>query len=428
MREHAGTETNVNPTVLIVTTSPTFSPARLAMALAKVGCTIEAVCPPGHPLRKTRSIRRIHNYNCLSPLGSLARAIASAKPDLVVPSDDLAAQHFHDLYQREQRHGEAGPLTCALIERSLGAASSFQIVYARSAFSAMAREEGIRTPKTEVVTARDELERCSARIGFPMVLKADRTSGGDGVKIVDTLKDADSALRSLQAPPPLARACKRAFLDQDMALLWPSLLRKRYVVNAQELVVGREATSAVACWKGKVLAGLQFEVLDRQHAGGPSTVLRLIESDEISTAAEKIAHRLELSGLHGFDFILEAKTGDPYLIEMNPRATQVGHLALGAGHDLPAALYAALTDQSVQPAPKLTENSTITLFPQEWLRNPASTLLRSGYHDVPWEEPEFILSCVQRWQKQEAWYSPQRWLQVLSKTHPRSTRSSQNKT
>lgn len=411
----------MKPTVLVLTTSPTFSPARLAMALGNVGCSVEAVCPPRHPLRKTRSVRRIHNYSCLSPLGSLAKAITSAKPDLVVPGDDLAAQHFHDLYQREQRNGEAGRSTCALIERSLGAPASFQIVYARSAFLAMAREEGIRAPKTEIVTNRDELGRCAARIGFPMVLKADCTSGGDGVKIVDTLEGADAALQSLQAPPQLAKACKRALLDQDMALLWPSLLRKRYVVNAQELVAGREATSAVACWKGKVLASLQFEVLDRQHAGGPSTVLRLIESEDISTTAEKLARRLELSGLHGFDFILEAKTGVPYLIEMNPRATQVSHLALGAGHDLPAAWYAALTGQSVQAAPKLTENNTIALFPQEWLRNPASVLIRSGYHDVPWEEPEFILSCVERWHKQKAWYSPQKWLQVLSKAHYRKS-------
>lgn len=422
----------MSPTVLIVTTSPTFSPARLAMALARVGCTIEAVCSPGHPLRKTRAVRQTYNYNCLFPLRSLMKAITSAKPDLVVPGDDLATQHFHELYRREQRNGQAGSLPCALIERSLGAPASFQIVYARSAFLAVAREEGIRTPTTEVVTNREELEKCASRIGFPMVLKADCTSGGDGVKIVGTLEDADRALRSLQASPSLAKACKRALIDQDMALLWPSLLGRRYVVNAQELVVGREATSAVACWRGKALAILQFEVLNRQHAGGPSTVLRSIENEEIATVAEKIARRLGLSGLHGFDFILEAKTGDPYLIEINPRATQVGHLALGASHDLPAALYASLTGQSLPPAPRLTENTTIALFPQEWLRDPTSAFIRTGYHDVPWEEPEFVLSCVQRWQKRKAWYSPQKWVQMLSELFQRNTFStkprSKNKT
>ena len=420
MCENTHTETKVKPTVLIVTTSPTFSPARLAMALTRVGCAIEAVCPPSHPLRKTRAVRRTHNYNCLSPLRSLKKAITSAKPDLIVPGDDLAAQHLHELYQRAQHNGEAGSWACALIERSLGAPASFQIVYARTAFMTLAREEGIRVPQTEIVTNKEDLKKCAARIGLPMVLKADCTSGGDGVKMVQTLEEAERALRTLQAPPQLAKACKRVLIDQDMALLWPSLLRKRYVVNAQELISGREATSAVTCWKGKVLASLQFEVLNRQHVGGPSTVLRLIENQAISAAAEKIARRLELSGLHGFDFLLEAKTGHPYLIEINPRATQVGHLALGAGHDLPAALCAALTSQSLPPTPKVTENTTIALFPQEWLRDPASATFRSGYHDVPWEEPEFVLSCVQRWQKQKAWYSPQKWVNMLLKALQRN--------
>jgi hypothetical protein len=118
--------------------------------------------------------------------------------------------------------------------------------------------------------------------------------------------------------------------------------------------------------------------------------MRLIDSCEMSIVAEKIVRRLNLSGLIGFDFMLEEQTGNPYLIEVNPRATQVGHLTLGPGRDLPAALYAALTGEEIREAPKVTENRTIALFPQEWKRNPESPFLQSGYHDVPWEEPELI--------------------------------------
>jgi predicted ATP-grasp superfamily ATP-dependent carboligase len=118
--------------------------------------------------------------------------------------------------------------------------------------------------------------------------------------------------------------------------------------------------------------------------------MRLIDSCEMSIAAEKIVRRLNLSGIVGLDFMLEEQTGNPYLIEVNPRATQVGHLTLGSGRDLPAALYAALTGEVIREAPKITENRTIALFPQEWKRNPESSFLQSGYHDVPWEEPELI--------------------------------------
>jgi len=406
---------NVKPTILIISTSPSFSPARLAMALAKVGCNLEAVCLSRHPLAKTRAVRKVYPYSWWTPLESITNAIASSKPDLVIPSDDLAALQLHDLYLQQRHHGKAEESICALIEKSLGAPASFPIVYARTALMGLAQEEGIRVPKTAVIAGRRDLEEWAACPGFPAVLKANGTSGGDGVRIVRTLEEAERALRMLEAPPLLARALKRALFDQEMAMLCPALLRKRYVVNVQTFVPGREATSAVACWKGRILASLHFEVLLKQDSGGPSTVLRLIDNTHMSTTTEKLVCRLGLSGLHGFDFILEEQSGTPFLIEINPRATQVGHLRLGAGHDLPAALYAAVSGKEVQVAPRITENDTIALFPQEWLRNPASAFINSAYHDVPWEEPEFLLVCVRRRPGQTAWYSPQKWARAFSR-------------
>jgi hypothetical protein len=385
------------------------------MALVNAGCTVKAVCPVRHPLARTSAVSQVLTYHGLAPLVSLAGAIAATKPDLVLPFDDLATVHLHDLYHREMRGGKAGAPTLSLIERSLGAAASFPIVYARTATMELAEEEGIRVPKSEVVRNVDDIRKSIARMGFPIVLKADATSGGDGVSIVHTLGEAEHALRVLAAPPLLARAVKRAMVDRDLTLVWPSLLRRRHVVNAQAFVEGREATSAIACWKGTVLASLHFEVLKKQDAGGPSTVLRLIENREMSTAAEKMARRLELSGLHGFDFMLEAQTGNPYLIEINPRATQVGHLTLGPGRDLPAALYAAVTGEAIQTAPRVTENDTIALFPQEWVRSPASPFLRSSYHDVPWEEPELVRVCIRRRGSQTPSYLQQRWIEALFK-------------
>jgi hypothetical protein len=127
-----------------------------------------------------------------------------------------------------------------------------------------------------------------------------------------------------------------------------------------------------------------------------------------------MVRRLNLSGLQGFDFMLETDTGSAYLIEINPRATQVGHLTLGSGRDLPAALYAAVSGEAVHPAPKLTENDTIALFPQEWMRDPESAFLQSAYHDVPWEEPEVLRACLQKIRKQGVVDFPAVPVQTLS--------------
>jgi len=384
----------MKPTVLLAMTTRWIPTVRLAMALKTAGFTVDALCLPGHPLEKTEAARKAYPYNSLAPLRSFASAITACKPDLILPGDDLATMQLHALYEREfNRGGKAAPI-CCVIERSLGSPSSFSQVYARAGLLEIAREEDIRAPKTEVLTNVNQLREWGAHRGFPAVLKSNGSSGGEGVRIVHTQERAERAFRTLQAPPLLARAVKRALVDGDKTLILPSLLRRRSEINIQEYVPGREATSIVACWQGTLLAGMHFEVLSKTNPTGPASVMRLIDSDEMSIVAEKIVRRLNLSGLVGFDFMLEEQTGDPYLIEVNPRATQVGHLTLGPGRDLPAALYAALTGEEIREAPNATENRTIALFPQEWKRNPDSPFLQSGYHDVPWEEPELIRSVV----------------------------------
>ena len=398
-----------HPTVLVATTLRWYPTARLAMALAKAGCAVEVVCPTGHPLVKTQAADKIHFYHGLAPLHSFAVAIEEARPDLIIPGDDLATRHLHRLHARERSKRIPDSPICSMIERSLGAAEDFPIAYDRATFMELAREQGIRVPDTEAIANLNDLKDWIVRNGFPAVLKANGTSGGDGVRVVRTVEEAERAFRSLQAPPRWLRAVKRALVDHDATLLGPAFLRRQFVMNAQTFVAGREATSAVACWQGKVLAALHFEVINKRSAAGPATVVRLIEDTDMSSAADKMVRRLNLSGLHGFDFMLEEQTREAYLIEMNPRATQVGHLALGLGRDIPAALYAALSGKAVQPVPRLTENQTIALFPQEWIRDPQSPFLRSAYHDIPWEEPELVRDCVSNRRRQSGWYTRANW-------------------
>ncbi len=365
-------------------------------------------------MAKTSVMHSMHSYSGLAPVMSIASAISNTKPDFIVSGDDLATRHLHHLHRRKGHNRKDNSL-CDLIEHSLGAPESFPVVYARSPFMELAQKEGIRIPATMVIQSEEDLHECIAQLSFPLVLKADGSSGGYGTRIVSTVPEAEHAFRKLQAPPLLARAAKRALVDGDKTLLWPSLLRRRYIVNAQAYVAGREATSAAICWKGAVLAMLQFEVINKRSATGPATVLRLVENAEIAAASEKMVRRLDLSGFHGFDFMLETVTGNAYLIEINPRTTQVGHLALGPRRNLPAALYTALSGENLKTALKATENDTIALFPQEWLRDPESAFLRSGYHDVPWEEPELIRDCIRRSRMQRTWYSGSTEAQPSSK-------------
>src|SRR5271169_1622630 len=173
----------MRPKVLLVMAFRWFPTVRLAMSLDNAGCTIDAVCPPRHPIQKTRVPRQIHIYRGLAPLMSIAAAIEASEPDIIIPADDVATMHLHALYQREVDRGRKNAPICSVIERSLGAPSSFPVVYGRTEFLEIAQEEGIRVPKTEFLADVHRLREWKARASFPAVLKSNGSSGGEGVRI-----------------------------------------------------------------------------------------------------------------------------------------------------------------------------------------------------------------------------------------------------
>jgi biotin carboxylase len=254
----------------------------------------------------------------------------------------------------------------------------------------LARAAGIRAPETAVIESLDGLRAWVALYGLPAVLKADGTCGGRGVRIAGNPQEAEVAFQQLNSPPELLRTVKRSVFDQDWSLLEPCLRRTLPTVNIQRFVPGPDATITVACWQGEVLASIAVEVLKTCKPKGPASVVQLIVNPEMQSAAEILVHRLGLSGLLGFDFVLDQATGTAHLIEMNPRATPTAHLALGTGRDLPAALGAAMLGAALPETESITARDRIALFPSEWLNDSASRWLQCAYHDVPWAEPRLV--------------------------------------
>ncbi|MGC1384708.1 MAG: ATP-grasp domain-containing protein [Candidatus Acidiferrales bacterium] len=404
----------MKPKVLLATTCQWYSSARLAMSLAEAGFVVDAVSVSGHPATKTTVLNQIHPYRALAPLASFAEAFETSRPDLLLPCDDLAGEQLQELYDQEHAREEKTTPLAAMIERSMGSATAFPVLRQRAKFMELAKNEGVRVPRTQVISQKSELASWGASAGFPTVLKANGTTGGDGVRVVRSVEEAEAAYRSLHATPLFARALKRALFSGDRTLLRPWIHRLRPDVSAQAFVAGREATTLVACWDGKILGALHFEVLQKRSASGPATVLRWIENDDMKFAAERMVARLQLSGLHGFDFMIESNTENAYLIEINPRATQVGHLALGAGRDLPAALFAAVTGKPIQPAPSVTEKDIIVIFPSEWVRDPNSPYLTQGFHDVPWSQPALLIDTIEKRNKMSSWNARERFSALFS--------------
>jgi hypothetical protein len=88
---------------------------------------------------------------------------------------------------------------------------------------------------------------------------------------------------------------------------------------------------------------------------------------------------------------LESGTDIPYLIEMNPRCTQLGHIELLGDGCLAGVLSAALRgDPSPLPRNPIS-GEKIALFPQALAAGEACRAqINASYHDVPTEEPKLL--------------------------------------
>lgn len=381
------------PKLLLVSTRRWFTTAKLALAFSFAGCGIEVVCPKGHAIEKARDRFPIHRYWAFDPLRSILTAIERARPDLLVPCDDLATAHLHRAHERAVGCGTEAVAMRGLVEASLGNPLWFGTTETRCGLINVARSIGVRAPLTEAISGPSQLRDWWSRHGPSVVLKTDGTVSGGGVRIVHELDDAERGFRELRSVAKVASAAKQALVSGDMSKLVSWFKRKRAMVSAQQFILGGDANAAVACWKGKVLASVSVSVLETRVARGPASVVRILDNAEISAAVAMIAERLQLTGLYGFDFIVEPDSGRAHLIEMNPRATQTCHLPLGPGRDLTGVLCAAIGGEPVWTA-GLEEGQIVALFPQELQRDPDSEVLRTAYHDVPWSELDMVLAVV----------------------------------
>jgi len=361
--------------------------AKLALGFLRHGCRVDVVCPPDHPVSFVSGIHRRFTYRGLGSLDSLCEAIEASDPDLVIPCDDGVVRQLHRLY-------ETTPELRPLIKRSLGAPEGYATVAGRAEFLEIAAEVGIRAPRTKKISHETELQEWFSRPGAAGVMKLDWTCGGKGVEIVRSLDEAQRAMASMRRPATAMTALGRWLLIHDSLAWWKWKNQGTPVLTLQEFIPGRPANTMMACRDGKVLATVTVEVLYAQSCTGTALVVRLIENAEIRRAAERIAQRLQLSGFHGLDFVLEEETGNAYLIELNPRCTQLGNLPIVNQGDLVGVLCGAFPGSRTIRNRGAIQEETIAFFPEALYAKPKCPHLNTSYVDVPWDEPRLVVELM----------------------------------
>lgn len=379
------------PVALIIATTPWPLSARLAVRLIRHGCSVDALCPRGHALRKVTGIRALHSYSGPDPMAALERAIAASRPDVLVPCDDRTVSQLHVLH-------EDRPDLRQLIQRSLGSPQSFPVLRSRAGLMQWAAQTGIRVPRTQPIGSREDIVAWFRDRRGRAVVKLDGSWGGTGVRVVESAEEAISAWHRFARRRSRLVAWKRSLVDHDPLAFASGYRPEPRAMSIQEFIPGRPANTMVAAWMGGLLGMVSVEVLCAQDPTAPSTIVRLIQNEEMACVSAQLVAGLGLSGFHGLDFILEEGTNVPYLIEVNARCTQLGHLVLPEQGDLAGMLCAKIGCRlQLQPDAAIA-GSLVAFYPQALACNPCSPYLPQSHHDVPWEEPRLVRKLIRnRW-------------------------------
>ncbi len=377
------------PRLLLVAAHRWLQTVHLAHAAHAAGFEVALLAPPGHPAGTLTWVRTLGHYSAARPRHATVRALNRHAFDLLLPVDDLALEAL------VAAHADPGlaPDAVRTIERSLGDPGTFGRRRERAALAAVAAARALPAPPTVAVRGPEDLPAALAHVGLPAMLKADGSSGGRGVVMVDDERTALEAYRRLRQPERLGRAVGGLLRDDDPNLIRPAFTRQPRAITAQGFVAGTPATTTVACWHGEVLGAVTLRVV-RTSGGdtGPATVVEPLEHPGIAAAAAAAVEAFGLSGVCGLDFLL-LPDGTASLLELNPRATPTAHLLVARPRPLLSLLAERL---GVAPSERPVDEpqAPIALFPQEAVRDPRSVYRGTAHEDIPADAPDVAAVLV----------------------------------
>jgi predicted ATP-grasp superfamily ATP-dependent carboligase len=363
------------PLLLVATATEWAGPARLPRELVRAGFDVSVLAPMHALLTKSRYVGAVtYLPDAATPMQwayMLAASLGARTPRLIVPCDDTALQLMMTFVETppEGIENSVRERILALIRESLGDPGFYRSSIDKTLLPPAAEALGVRVPPFQIISDVDAARAFADAKGYPVVLKRAFGTAGQAVEVV---------LEKMQLEPAF-----RKLISKRDAALWKSA-----DLLIQAWIPGKGLLHAVAAWDGVVYAGMTREVLMRNPATGPSTVVRCRHAPEARRFSELLAAGFGISGFFGPEFIEHERTGDVYLIEINRRVTNGVQMGGLVGVDLCSALAAALDHDVYKGQVDIPagEEQLIAEFPQEWLRDPASPYLRAARTDVPWDD------------------------------------------
>jgi predicted ATP-grasp superfamily ATP-dependent carboligase len=370
--------------LLVSTATHWFGTARMPRAFDRAGFDVTLLAPKGSLAEKSRFVRKVgHLPENATPrewIYAFAATVKATAPRIVIPCDDMSFRLLQ-LLVLSPPDDMAPALQLqlgALARDSLGDPRHYGTSVEKTLLAPAAQQLGVRVPAHRVVADFAGADAFAAAQGYPVVLKRNHSTAGDGVAIADDRNALARAFGELKSAGPLDPGGAEAWL-------------------VQQHIRGHIRYENVVAWQGRRLAGFAVDRLVA-HGGikGPAAVIRWFHSPELARISETLARGFGMSGLFATECVIDERTGDAYLIEINRRLTPGMHIGERIDVDLAAALFSALagTPSTSRSDPASGEEGIGVHFPQEWLRDPESRYLRDHPVDIPWDDPELIEAMI----------------------------------
>jgi predicted ATP-grasp superfamily ATP-dependent carboligase len=175
----------------------------------------------------------------------------------------------------------------------------------------------LNVPCPETFSVEDDLafEEISGKLKFPVVIKPVRSKGGNGISFVDS-------------PDRL-----KEIYDASLTKFGPLLIQEKIPYKERysvAILMNSEQVMKRCC----VLHAKRFHPI----SNGPASFVETVNKPQLLELGKTLLESIGYSGIAEIEFVIDSRTNEPKLMEINPRFWGSLQLAINAGVDFPSLL------------------------------------------------------------------------------------------
>jgi predicted ATP-grasp superfamily ATP-dependent carboligase len=257
----------------------------------------------------------------------LVRLIETQDVDYVMPAGHHGTLHTAMVKKALSRH-------CTVLAPDY---EKIRQLHDKSQALRLAGQAGVPHPRTVIPENAAQAEAYARGCAYPVVVKARKGAGADGVWYAG---NRDELMRAWRLAVAEGRSCDGFVRDTSAPMF-------------QEYIPGELHDVAAFCRDGRLAAGLtQMRLLTKPLSGGKGIVnITTFEPALLDLARDFVRHT-RWNGVLLFDFKIDRRDGTPKLLEVNPRFWGTTWLTTCAGFNYPHNLVLAAQGEPLRFPPR----------------------------------------------------------------------------